>query len=168
MDVIFNRRSVRRYQERIIESEKIEQLLKAAMQAPSAGNQQPWEFLVIQNTETLNKLSQMSPFAKLVAHSPLVIILLANEDRLKFPEYWEQDLGAAAENILIEAVTLELGAVWLGVAPLEERMHFISELLELEEGLKPFCVISVGYPIEGHGNVFVDRYDPTRIHYEKY
>lgn len=117
MDAIFNRRSIRKYKDKPVEKEKIEKLLRAAMQAPSAGNQQPWEFIVIQDKENLKKLSGMSPYSKLIMNAPLTFVLLGNKDKMKFPENWQQDMGASAENILLEAVELGLGAVWLGVAP---------------------------------------------------
>jgi nitroreductase len=168
METINTRRSIRTYTDQEIETDKIEKLLRAAMQAPSAGNQQPWEFLVIQDKETLDILSLMSPYSRLAAKASLVIIPLGNDDRMKFTENWQQDLGAATQNILLEAVELELGAVWLGVAPNEERMGYISNCFDLPPNLKPFAIISIGYPAKGNENKFVDRYDETRVHYEKY
>ena len=77
MKEIFNRRSIRKFKNQSVEKEKIEKLLRAGMQAPSAANQQPWEFIVVENKETLNKLSLMSPYSRLVANSPLTLVLLA-------------------------------------------------------------------------------------------
>lgn len=167
MEAIFNRRSIRRYKNQAVEEEKIEQLLRAAMQAPSAANQQPWEFIVVQNKDNLQKLAQISAYSKMVADAPLAIVLLGNEDRMRLQVHWEQDMAAAAQNILLEAAHLGLGGVWLGVAPMEDRMELISKLYDLKDRLKPFCVIPIGYP-EGQENKFVDRYDPDRVHYEKY
>jgi len=167
MDTINNRRSVRAYQERAVEPEKIDRMLRSAMQAPSAGNQQPWEFLVVQDSDSLAKLSKMSPYAKLVAKAPLAFVLLGNEERMRFAENWQQDMGAAAENLLLEAVEQELGAVWLGVYPIEERMSNIRQQFELPQNLQPYCVIAVGYPAEANANRFIDRYNESYIHYEK-
>lgn len=168
MNAIFNRRSIRKYKNQPVEEEKIDRLLRAAMQAPSAGNQQPWEFIVVQDKENLKKLSNMSPYAKFVADAPLAFVLLANEERMKYPENWEQDMGAATENILLEAVELDLGGVWLGVAPLEDRVDYLKEMLGLPENIRPYCVIAIGYPVDGQENKFIDRYDETRVHFEKY
>ncbi len=168
MDVIFNRRSIRRYKNQAVEREKIEKLLRAAMQAPSAVNQQPWEFIVVQNKGNLQRLAQISSYSKMVADAPLAIVLLGNEERMRLQHHWEQDMAAAAQNILLEAVHLGLGGVWLGVAPMKERMDMISELYGLKSKLKPFCVIPIGYPEEGQESKFVDRFDPDRIHYETY
>ncbi|TAH72871.1 MAG: nitroreductase family protein [Anaerolineaceae bacterium] len=168
MDVIFNRRSIRRYKKQAVEEEKIEKLLRAAMQAPSAANQQPWEFIVVQNKENLEKLAGISAYSKMVADAPLAIVLLGNEDRMRLQLHWEQDMAAAAQNILLEATHLGLGGVWLGVAPMQDRMDLISELYELKSRLRPFCVIPIGYPEEGQQHKLVDRYDPDKVHYEKF
>lgn len=167
MEAIFNRRSVRKYKDQVVEKDKIIELLKAAMQAPSAGNQQPWEFIVVQEKHTLKELSLASPFAKFVEDAPLAIVLLSDEERLKYPQNWQQDMGAAAENILLEATDLGLGGVWLGVAPFEDREENIRNLFQLNDNLRPYCVIALGYPAEGLGNKFIDRYDESRVHFEK-
>lgn len=168
MDVVFNRRSIRRYRSQVVEQEKIEKILRAAMQAPSAANQQPWEFIVVQNKGNLERLAQISAYSKMVSDAPLALILLGNEDRMRLQFHWEQDMAAAAQNILLEAAHLGLGGVWLGIAPMQDRMDLISELYGLKSKLKPFCVIPIGYPEEGQEHKFVDRFDPDRVHYETY
>jgi nitroreductase len=166
MNSIFKRRSVRTYLDKPVEQEKIETLLRAAMQAPSAGNQQSSEFLVVQDAAALRQLSQMSPYSGLLAKAPLAIVLLGNTERMKLSENWEQDLGAAAENLLLEATELGLGAVWLGVHPLKERIDAIKAQFSLPEKLRPFAVVAVGYPKEKNANHFVDRWNAERVHYE--
>lgn len=166
MNAINLRRSVRAYQDRPVEPEKIEQLLRAAMQAPSAANQQASEFLVIEKRSSLEQLALMSPYSQLLAKAPLAIVLLGNADRMRFAGNWEQDMGAAAENILLEAVELGLGAVWLGVQPEQARIDAIRSQFSLPENLRPFGVIAVGYPTDQNANRFVDRWDETRVHHE--
>lgn len=168
MEAIFTRRSVRRYKDKSVEKEKIDRLLRAAMQAPSAGNQCPWEFIVVQDKERLAKLSMTSPYAKLCKEAPLVFVLLSNMKNLRFPEHWEQDMGAATENILLEAVHLNLGSVWLGVAPAIDRIKYLCELFELPEHIQPYCLISIGYPLDEKSNYFIDRYNEMKVHYEKF
>lgn len=163
MNAIFQRRSIRKYQNKPVEKEKIEKILKAAMQAPSAGNQQPWEFLVVENKETLKKLSHVSAYSSMIAEAPLAIVLLGNNERIKIPEFWEQDMGAATQNLLLQVVELDLGAVWLGVAPMQDRIDYIQSLFNLPENIKPFAVVPVGYPAES--NRFIDRFDKNRIHF---
>lgn len=103
MDVIFNRRSIRRYKDQAVEQEKIDKILRAAMQAPSAVNQQPWEFIVVRDKENLKKLAGISAYSRMVADAPLAIVVLGNEARMRLQHNWEQDLSAATQNILLEA-----------------------------------------------------------------
>jgi len=166
MNIIFERRSIRRYKNILVEKEKTEQLLRAAMQAPSAGNQQAWEFLVVENKEMLKKLSNFSPYAKMVAEAQLAIILLGNKNLMKYPENWEQDLGAATQNILLQAVELGLGAVWLGLTPIKDRMEYIISLFNLPQNIMPYAVVPIGYPAED--KKFIDRYNKNKVHYENY
>ncbi len=168
MDAIFTRRSIRSFQAREVEPHKVEKLLKAAMQAPSAGNQQPWEFLVIQKRNTLKQLAGMSPYAGPIGRAALAIVVLGNTERMRFAENWQQDLGAATENILLEAVAQGLGGVWLGVHPASERVEAICTQFSLPQNCKPFAVVALGYPQEENANHFVDRYLPDRVHYESY
>lgn len=167
MQEIMNRRSIRKFESKPVGKEKIERLLRAAMQAPSAGNQQPWEFIVVEDRQALERLSQMSPYSKPVAGSAVTLVLLANGGKLTIPSAWQQDLGAAAENILLEAVHLGLGAVWLGVSTSDASVAFIRKLYGLPDEIKPFALVAVGYP-DGQKNEFVDRFQPDRIHYGKY
>lgn len=168
MEVIFNRRSIRRYKNQPVEPEKIDRILRAAMQAPSATNQQPWEFIVVQKKEILEKLASISPYSKMTADAPLAIVLLANDDKMRMKHHWEQDMAAAAQNILLEAAYLGLGGVWIGIAPIEERMQAIREIFGLKSKLKPFCIIPIGYPGKGQEHKFVDRYDASKVHYDMY
>lgn len=167
MEEIFNRRSIRKFKNEAVEPEKIDRLLRAAMQAPSAANQQSWEFIVVQDRAMLERLSQTSPYAKPVAGSAATFVLLVNENELKVPTAWEQDMGAAAQNLLLEAVHLELGGVWFGVATAEAVVKNVRNLFNLPDNIKPFALISVGYP-DGQKNEFVDRYKAEKVHYEKW
>lgn len=167
MQEIFNRRSIRKFKDQAVEPMKIDKLLRAAMQAPSAANQQPWEFIVIQDKERLHEVSQTSPYAKPAAGSAVTFVLLANEKELKVPTGWEEDMSAAAQNILLEAVHLGLGGVWFGVATSDAVSDEVRRLFELPEHIRPFALISVGYP-DGQKNEFIDRYKEERVHYEKW
>lgn len=164
MNSIFKRRSIRTYQTRKVEEEKVTKLLEAAMAAPSAGNQQPWEFYVVSKKETLEALAACSPYAGCAQNAPLAIVPCCRKDAY-FPENVEMDLSAATENILLEAVELDLGAVWLGIAPLEDRMEKVVKVLDLPEYLTPFAIIPVGYPKQDA--VQENRYNEQRVHYVK-
>lgn len=162
MNTIFNRTSIRKYQNKEVEDEKIELLLKAAMAAPSAGNQQPWEFYVVKNRKALEELAKCSPYAACAKEAPVAIVNCYRKDT-KMPEYAEMDLSACTENILLEAVELGLGAVWLGIAPLTDRMQKVKEILNISDNLQPFAIIPVGYPINNN-TIQQKRYDKSRIH----
>lgn len=167
MDIIFNRRSVRKYTDQKIEPEKIDRMLRAAMQAPSATNQQPWEFIVIDDKETIVKLADFSPYAKMLPGAPLAMVILEKQG-LRAPLFTEQDLGACMQNLMLQAVEDGLGTVWMGVGKGSEREAFLTKMFDLPETVKPFAVLAIGYPADENANRFTDRYDETRVHYNKY
>lgn len=161
MNAIFNRTSVRKYQEKEVEAEKIELLLRAAMAAPSAANQQPWEFYVIKNKEILEKLSSFSPYAGCTKEATVAIITCYRKD-VMLPAYAEIDLSACTENILLEAAELGLGGVWLGIAPEVDRMEKVKEIVGIPDNVEAFAIIPIGYPLQEAAKK--ERYDETRVH----
>ena len=162
MNEIFHRTSIRKYQDKPVEDEKIEKMLQAAMAAPSAGNQQPWEFYVVKDKTILKELSQTSPYATCAASAPLAFVACYRIN-CTMPEYAQIDMSASVENLLLEADALELGAVWLGIAPLNERMEAVRNVLDIPEDLDAFAIIPCGYPESIHPQQ--DRFDKQRIHY---
>lgn len=165
--VINTRRSIREYCDRQVSDDDILKILKAGMQAPGSRlGAEPWEFIVIKNKETLAKLAEIKPRVKT---APVAILLVANIEKSFYKAHWQQDMSAACENMLLEAVNLGLGALWNGVAPTEDRMKQVADLFDLDnENLLPFSIVTLGYPAEGWENKFMDKFDETRIHYEKY
>ncbi|MCD8082271.1 MAG: nitroreductase family protein [Clostridiales bacterium] len=162
MNSIFHRVSIRNYQNKEVEGEKIKMLLRAAMAAPSAKNQQPWCFYVTKEKDLLEKLSGSSPYSSFIKNAAVAIAACYYEETYA-PEYAQIDLSAAVENILLEADNQGLGAVWLGIAPHKERMDYVKETLHLPEGTLCFALISIGYPAEEKKQQ--DRYDENRIHF---
>ena len=165
MNAIFHRVSIRKYQQKPVEAEKIERMLRAAMAAPSACNQQPWEFYVVTNPETIQKLSETSPYAKCAAGAPVVFVPCYRKEGLVAPMYADIDLSASVENLLLEADELGLGAVWMGISPLPDRMKAVEQVLNAPENLAAFALIPCGYPAEARPQQ--DRYDEARVHYVK-
>ncbi len=164
MNAIFNRVSIRKYQEKTVEQEKIIMMLKAAMAAPSACNQQPWEYYVVTNKAKIEELAMTSPYASFSSKAPLVFVACYRKmEGLIAPSYVEIDMSASVENLLLEASELGLGAVWMGVAPDKERMAAVSKAIDLPENLRAFALISCGYPAEER--VQQNRYDEKRVHY---
>ena len=118
MSLIFKRKSVRKFRDEKVSDEKIENLLKAAMQAPSSCNSQPWEFIVVSDDEDKLAISKMHKFAKPAAGASHLIVTLGNLNNAKVIRMIEQDLGACNENILLQATHEGLGSVWLGFHPI--------------------------------------------------
>lgn len=167
MNILFERRSVRDFTGEKVEKGVTEYVLKAAMNAPSAMNQQAWEFLVVDDRNMLNELAKVSPYAGPVSKAPLAVVVLGNRDRMKVAQMWEQDLGACTENLLLGATSAGLGAVWIGIAPIRDRMNAITDLFDLDENLLPFAIVAMGHPKE-KTEPHQDRFDPSRIHYNGY
>jgi len=163
---IMTRRSIRKYTGQSVEKEKIEILLKAAMSAPSAGNQQPWDFIVVIQKEIIKKVRQASPYAAPLEGAPLCIIVCADLQKERFPGNWVLDCSAATENILLAAHAIGLGAVWIGIYPEQDRMKYLSRIFDLPENIKPMAVISIGYPAEEKDPA--DRFIDTSVHWERW
>ncbi len=166
MDVINRRRSIRSFTKKDVDDEQVLKLLRSGMQAPSAKNQQPWEFVVVRDLEVRKKLSHINVSAKQLLNAPVAIVLVINNDNIKSFGKQDQDMGACTQNILLEVVELGLAAFWIGVKPDEDRMKVVNDALELPSNIEPYAVLAIGYSDEE--NVFVDRFDETKIHYNKY
>ena len=162
MNHLYTRVSIRKYQDRPVEKEKTEAMLRAAMQAPSAANQQPWEFYVVTNKEKLKALSGVSPYAGMTKNAPAAIVSVYRKD-CAIPAYAQIDLSIAMENLWLETDAQGLGGVWLGIAPQEERMKAVEEILDLPDTVRAFAIFPYGYPAEERKQQ--DRFDPGRIHY---
>ena len=147
MNAIFTRTSTRQFTPQKVDSKYIIKILRAAMAAPSACNQQPWEFYVTDDPEIIARLSQVSPYAGPVKNAPVVIVPCYNTDGLIAAPMVEIDMAMATQNILLEAEELGFGAVMIGIAPIEERMKAVADILKLPENFKAFTIIPVGYPV---------------------
>lgn len=162
MNSIFTRTSTRQFEAREVDNKYIVKMIRAAMAAPSAVNQQPWEFYITSDKNIIAKLSKVSPYAGPVANAPAAIVMCYMTEGLAAPEMVLIDMGIAAENILLEAEELGFGAVMIGIAPVEERMKAVEEILNLPKNLRAFTIIPIGYPKNKHAQE--DRYEPSRIH----
>lgn len=162
MESIFHRISVRKYQDRPVERQKLDQILRAGMAAPSACNQQPWEFYVVTDKEKLKELSNAHAYTGLVADAAAAIVPVYRTE-LIVPEFAQIDMSIAQENMWLETDALGLGGVWMGIAPHEDRMRFVEQVLQIPEHLHAFSIFALGYPAEERPQQ--DRYDAARIHY---
>lgn len=166
IEAILTRRSVRKYSKKPISEKIIKELLEAAMSAPSAGNEQPWHFIIIDDPIILSKVPTFHNHAQMLKNASTAILVCGDMNLDNHKGMWIQDCSAATENILIAVRAKDLGAVWLGIYPREERIKGMIDLLKLPKNIMPFSLISIGNPTENQDRV--DRYDLSRIHHNKW
>lgn len=163
-EVLLKRRSVRKFEDKEVAPELIDELLHAAMSGPSACNKCPWEFYVVTSRDKLDALKSASRFMGF--NAPLAIVVCGNLAKalpLKFSEYWIQDCSAATENILLRATDLGLGAVWCGAHPQKRAEEKIRAALGMPDKQIPLNIIFIGYPAETPEPR--DQYDTAKIHF---
>lgn len=166
---MMTRTSIRAYQDKAVESDKIETLLRAGMAAPTAMNKQPWHFIVVTDKNTLKAIAEATPNAGMAAQAPLAIVVCgdmskAAQDANK--DFWIQDVSAVSENILLAAHALGLGAVWTGTWPRMERCAKIQKLLKTPDHIVPFSTMVIGYPAENPTPK--DKFKTENISYNVY
>jgi len=167
LEIIFHRRSIRKYTDQSVEPEKLDLLLKAAMAAPSAMNCKPWEFVVVTDPETLAQFRKRLIFGN--RNAPAAIVVCGNPSHSTNPAarlFWVQDCSAATENILIAAVSLGLGTVWVGIHPVAEFVRVVREIAGLPKHVTPLGLLYVGYPAEE--KPARTQYNAGRVHMETY
>ncbi len=162
LEAIHSRRSIRRYEDRPVPEELVRKLLAAASSAPSARNQQPWQFVVIDDRQMLGEIAEVNPNAQMARRALLAILVCGDLGLETSPGYWVVDCAAAVENMLLAAHALGLGAVWTGVYPRQERMDGLRQIARLPEGIMPHSLVVLGYPAEHP--VPQDRFRPERVH----
>ena len=167
LEAIFTRRSIRRFTNEPVTQEQITGLLQAAMTAPSAGNQQPWEFIVVRERAPLVEITTFHQYSQMLKEAPAAIIVCADIKRSKYAvDYWIQDCAAATQNILLAAVSAGLGTCWLGIHPQQERVEGVRRIFGIPESIVPFAVVAVGYPAKMPRRP--SQFDENRIHQEKW
>lgn len=166
MEAILTRRSIRKYTNQPVPDTLVTDLLRAAMAAPSAGNQQPWQFVVVRDRALLEVVAGANPYGGMARDAQVAVIVCGDLQRESRPGFWVQDCAAATENLLLAAHAAGLGAVWCGTFPREERMRPIAAALGLPEHVIPFSVVPIGYPAERPAQQ--DRYDPGRVHLDRW
>lgn len=168
IDAIMTRSSIRKYTEQKVEKEKIETLLKAGMAAPTAGNCQPWDLIVIDQREVLDAIPPIVKGAYMATGAQLAIAVCGTPTQSFLPECWVQDCSAVTENILLAAHAMGLGAVWCGAYSnnAEDMVGALQKLLSLPEETMALSIIVIGYP---EGDIHVkDKWKPEKVHYNKF
>jgi nitroreductase len=159
---IMTRRSVRKYSTKKITDTILRKILEAAMNAPSANNQQAWQFVVVRDRDTLNRITEIHPYAQMLTAAQIAIVICGDPAAEISKNYWVQDCSAATQNALLAAHALGLGAVSLGVHPRLDRVKGVQKLLRLPKGIVPLSIVSIGYP--GEKPKPVKRFDRRKIH----
>jgi nitroreductase len=163
LEAIHTRRSIRQFTEQPIPEEVLEKVLKAAMQAPSARNFQPWHFIIIDDRKLLKEIPRFQPYAAMLETAPLAIAVCGDFTLEQTVEYIALDCAAATQNMLLTAHGLGLGAVWLGIYPREKRIEGLKKLLQLPEKILPVSLIVLGHPAEHQPPI--SRFKQERIHH---
>ena len=168
LDCIFKRRSVRKYLAREISDKSIQDILEAAMSAPSACAADPWEFIVVREQAARDALAAALPYGKMLRSAPVGIVVCGDLSRAHGNElsYMLQDCAAAIENLLLAASKLGLGACWRGVHPRPDRVAALKKIFSLPENIVPVSTIALGYP--GERKTARTRFKAERIHLGKW
>jgi len=162
MTALCSRRSIRLYTNKTVAQETVRELLRAAMSAPSAGNERPWHFIVLTDRSILDSIPRFHPYSAMLRQASVAILVCGDVSLEKHRGHWVLDCAAATENILVAAHAKGLGAVWCGVYPTEDRVANFRGLLGLPEQIVPFSLVPLGFPAEAkHAG---DRYDAARVH----
>ncbi len=148
LDAIFTRRSIRKFTDKAVTEEEVNTLLQAAMAAPSAGNAQPWRFIVVRDPQSLEAIAATNPYAQMAKESSVCLVVCADLQAEKYPGYWVQDGSAAIQNILLAARDLGIGTVWTGVTPDKERAAAFKEYFSLPEHAEVLGIVVCGYPAQ--------------------
>ena len=170
-ELLKNRRSIRQYTEQKIEQEKIKQLTTAALMSPASKRSNPWEFVVIEDEETLKKLSEARPHgSQMLSKAPLAIVVTADTTK---SDVWMEDASIAALIIQLQAQDLGLGSCWVQVYSRQRDENqssetYIRELLEIPDKYAVLCMISIGYKNEERQPYKEEKLAYNKIHRGKF
>lgn len=164
-DALINRRSIRKYTNKEIPAEAINELLKSAMYAPSAMNNQAWQFVVIDQREKLNEIFKIVP-QEMLKSTQAAILICGDTNLEKNIDYIQQNCSAATQNLMLAAHGLGLGSCWIGVYPVKETISWLQKIFKLPDFVIPISLVSLGYPAENP--VADERYKPEKMHFNKW
>ncbi|MDR1856658.1 MAG: nitroreductase family protein [Desulfovibrio sp.] len=165
-EALFTRRSIRKFTSEPVSDADLDKILKAAMLAPSAHNCQTWRFIVVRDAAVKAEIAKRHPYAKMAEQAPVVIVVCGDTTAEKNAGFWVQDCSAAMENLLLAARGLNIGTVWCGLHPIEDRAAIVRELLGI-----PGHIMPLGLAVLGHTDqpfFEADRYVASKVHYDKW
>jgi nitroreductase len=160
--LIYKRHSVRNYTDDLLTTDQIEHILHAGMAGPSAHNTQPWAFDLIDDRSLLEAIAEGHPYGKMIGKAQIAILVMAKKDAAEENPFYQQDLGAAVENMLLAAAEAGVGSVWCGVHPKKDIERLFVDLLKIPSELFPFAIIAFGIPAGQRKPS--DRFDASRVH----
>lgn len=166
IEAIKTRRSIRRYTDKEVSEDMIRTIIEAGMYAPSAVNKQPWHFVVIRDKNTFNKIMEVHPNSGMLKYANVAVLVCIDLNAQHDDGYGIQDCSAAVQNMLLATHELGLGAVWLGIYPRKPRQELLTKELNIPRHIEPLALISIG-----HTDVvkeIPDRYDESKVHFEKW
>ena len=164
IETICERQSIRRFLDKSVDKKDIRDILRAAMNAPSACSQQIWQFVVIDDKRILKALSAMHSGISFLAQTPLAVVVCGEPQAAVLDYFWEDDCAAATQNILLAAHALGLGATWSGInRKASDMVEFVQSTVKIPKAHIPFSIIAIGYPDEQRR--VRDRFAPAKIHH---
>jgi nitroreductase len=164
IEAILTRRSIRRYTKKSLPDSLIRKILEAGMSAPSAGNEQPWQFILIRDQGILNQIPSFHNHAEMLKQAAAGIVVCCDKQLEKHTGMGIQSCSAATQNMLLAVHAQGWGGVWLGIYPREERINGLKELLHIPDHVVPISLVSIGYPAEHKPRA--ERFKESRIHYD--
>ena len=162
IEALMTRRSIRQYTAAPVPDALVEEILRAAMAAPSAANAQPWQFVIFTDRALIEELAAIHPAGGMLKDAALGILICGDLAREVYAGFWVQDCSAAVENLLLAAHARGLGAVWIGIYPMESGVSVIRKRFGLPDSIIPLALVPIGWPAEELPGE--DRYDPARVH----
>ncbi|NGX41269.1 MAG: FMN reductase [NAD(P)H] [Candidatus Anoxychlamydiales bacterium] len=166
LDAIFTRRSIRKFKDKKISKEILDDILKAGMFAPSAYNEQPWQFIVIDDRKLLDEIPNIHAHASMCQTATLAILVCADLTKEKTKDLWAFDCAAATQNIMLAAHDKNIGSVWVGIYFRKDYIKAFTKFLSLPKHIVPISLIPLGYPDEEISTA--DRFKKDRIHYNSF
>lgn len=142
-EAIRTRRSIRSFVPKPVSAEDLQEILTAAMYAPSAGDEQPWHFVVIEDRAVLQRIPEVHPYASMAPQAGVGILVCGDLRLERYPGFWVQDCSAAVQNMLLAAPDLGLGSLWTGIYPAAERVSVFQKMFALPAEVVPLALVLV-------------------------
>jgi nitroreductase len=167
LEAINTRRSIRKFILRDVPDDAVTKILQAGMCAPTSGNQRPWQFIVIRERAMIDRIIEAYPYSKqMLPDVPVTIMVCFDKNLEKYENRWQMDCANTTLSMLLAAHSLGYGGLWLEIYPVDERIPKIQESFGIPESVIPFAVVVIGHAAEQKPQI--DRFDQSKVHYDKW